>query len=318
MKKSDKSILMIIILLLVIFIPASILSIYLKFNYTPESPEDEPLVITNGEKYADGKLNFYNSKNELLGQYTCKVAPCSYAKNFIDDSNYSIDYLQTTESESQIYNNRYVFISDNNLVYLYDIVDAKIVGTYKNIKNYNNMLGQNYMIVQSLENKWGVISIEQEITTVIKIDYDFVGLANILDESGQLSSSYFIVKENNQWAIIDNEGDLMSNYLSYDIVSYNDLVISVKSGDTYYLYDYNGKRVVNELGFNYISFLNNYINIVDKNNNLYVYDYLNAQMISEMFTLNTTDYKNAFTSSYDEATNSINLTVNQENYTYSF
>lgn len=320
MKKEEKGILVIIIILLVIMIPTTILSIYLKFSYTPAAKEDEPIIntITNtNQKYANGKLYFYSDDNDLLGEYTCKLDPCNYAKSNIDDKNYSIDYLVTEAEDINIINNRFAFIEDANVINLYDIQEEKIIDTYKSVKNYDNLLSSNLMIVESLENKWGLIKLEANVQTIIKPIYDFIGVVNNFDEDTKtLDSSFFIAKTGTQWLILDDTSATMSNYLSYEIVSFNDLLISVKTENIYYLYDYNGKRVINETGFNYVSFTDNYINIIDVDDNLYIYDYQNQTSITPNIKLNNKEYKQAFTTKLDKENNKIVLTVGDEQFSY--
>ena len=109
---------------------------------------------------------------------------------------------------------------------------------------------------------------------------------------------------------------MISNPLSNEIASYNDVLIGVKSDNTYYLYDYYGQRKLDINGFNYISFTNKYINIVDKNNNLYIYDYVNDKKISDDIKLDNNDYSTAFSSTFNQETNSIDLVVKDKTYNY--
>ena len=99
MQKENKSILVIIIVLLIIFLPLSLLGIYLNFANVLTDKTDTDLSnnsnISSNEKYKDGTLYFYDSDNNLLGTYNCVSTKCSYGKSIIDDTDYSIDYLNT-------------------------------------------------------------------------------------------------------------------------------------------------------------------------------------------------------------------------------
>ena len=66
--------------------------------------------ISSNEKYKDGTLYFYDSDNNLLGTYNCVSTKCSYGKSIIDDTDYSIDYLNTKSQDFNIVNNRFIFI----------------------------------------------------------------------------------------------------------------------------------------------------------------------------------------------------------------
>ena len=323
MEKNKTSILVIIIILLLIMIPLTLLGTYLKFsNYTiKETPKKNSQVEqtdsnSNQEKYQNGVLYFYDNENKLLGSYECQKAPCSYAVSTIDDQNYAIEYLESKSQEVNIIQNRYAFINDDGEIKLYDISSSEVLNTYTDIKNYHNMLDYNTMIVKDKTNKWGVIKFDEQVNTIIDFQYDFIGLIDLINEDNLLNSDNFIVKKENLWGIVDKEGDLISNYLAGEITSYNQLLISVKVNNDYYLYDYYGKRVVDEKGFNYISFTDKYINIVDKNDNLYIYDYGNDKKISSNMKLPNSNYKEAFNSILNTEKNTIDVTINNKTYSY--
>ena len=131
MQKENKSILVIIIVLLIIFLPLSLLGIYLNFANVLTDKTDTDLSnnsnISSNEKYKDGTLYFYDSDNNLLGTYNCVSTKCSYGKSIIDDTDYSIDYLNTKSQDFNIVNNRFIFINDENKYKLYDIANKKII-----------------------------------------------------------------------------------------------------------------------------------------------------------------------------------------------
>ena len=319
--RKNKSVLIIIIILLVIMASFSIISIYFKFSVPSETKEETPKKEQTEEptidnaNYKDGKLYFYDKDNNLIGDYTCKKAPCSYAVSEIDDKDYAIDSLETETAPINVILNNYAFINDNNNVILYKINTKEEIETFKAVKNYDNMMPEEYVIVKDSNNKWGIIKLGENIERIANFDYDFIGIKNILINN-KLDVTNFIIKKENLWGIIDNTGDLMSNYLSGEITSFNDVLISVKNNDIYYLYDYNGKRVVDENGFNYISFVDKFINIVDKNNNLYIYDYINDKKISSNMNLKGKDYKEAFQSSYNKETNTMDVSIDGKVYNY--
>lgn len=320
MQKENKSILVIIIVLLIIFLPLSLLGIYLNFVNVLTDKTDTDLSnnsnISSNEKYKDGTLYFYDSDNNLLGTYTCIDTKCSYGKSKIDDSQYAINYLNTKSQDFNIVNNQFIFINESNKYKLYDITNKKVIAEYDQVKNYNNMMQEDLYIVMN-NNKWGVIKIGETIETIIDFQYDFIGLIDNIDSSSNLlNSDNYVVKKDGIWYIIDKENDLISNPLSNEISSYNDVLIGVKSDNTYYLYDYYGQRKLDINGFNYISFTNKYINIVDKNNNLYVYDYINDKKISDDIKLDNNNYSTAFSSTFNQETNSIDLVVKDKTYNY--
>lgn len=323
--KRNKSIIVIIIVLLLITAPLAVIGTYLKFSgyspkkqevFVPDKEEDEP--VNTDSNYKDGKLYFYNENKELLGTYTCITDPCSYAVSDIDDKNYALDYLEGEKSPINVILNRYAFIKDDNKILLFDIINNETLSHYKDVKNYHNKISQDLMIVKNDDDKWGIIKLnESNISAISEFAYDFIGLRNKLGADELIDTESFVVKNGNLWGIIDKEGDLISNYLASEISSYNDILIGVKANDLYYLYDYYGKRVVDETGFNYVSFVDKYINIVDKSNNLYIYDYVADKKISSNIKLDSNDYKNNFTSKYNKDTNSIDVVVSGKDYSFS-
>lgn len=318
MKKQDKGVLATIIILLVIMVPITTYSVYLKFNYKAPEVLDKPAITapTGNEKYVDGKLYFYDKNNKAIGTYTCKSEDCSYSTSTIDDNNYSIEYLKNEEQDIDIINNRYAFIEDDASTLLYDISEQKVLETYRAVKNYNNMLAQGIMIVQNLEEKWGVIKLDESLQAIIPLSYDYIGVVNTINpQDNKLDSILFVVKSGDQWAILDDEAVTMSNYLSYEITNYNDMLISVKNTDgVYYLYDFNGKRAISVDGFNYISFMADYAIIVDLEDKLYLYDSKTQTKLGPDIQLTTKDYKNAYTIKLDERNNKIKLTIDGQDY----
>ncbi len=322
--KKNNAALIVIILLLVIMMPLTFLSIYFKFinpiAKKSESNEKTPVEETekNPEnlKYLDGKLYFYSADKKLLGEYTCQKDPCSYANSEIDDKLYPIEYYRGNQEEINVILDRYAFIYDNENVLLYDITKKEVIETYKSVKNYHNMINPEIMIVKNNEDKWGIIKLGEQVETISEFTYDFIGLVDRLDENNLIQTSNFVVKVGNLWGIIDSEGDLISNYLAGEITNYNDILISLKNQDTYYLYDYNGKRVVDENGFNYTSFVDKYINIVDKNNNLYIYDYVNDKKISSNMNVEGPNYRDSFKSKFNAETNTIDVLIGDKTYNY--
>ena len=162
--RKNKSVLIIIIILLVIMASFSIISIYFKFSAPSETKEETPKKEQTEEptidnaNYKDGKLYFYDKDNNLIGDYTCKKAPCSYAVSEIDDKDYAIDYLETETAPINVILNNYAFINDNNNVILYKINTKEEIETFKAVKNYDNMMPEEYVIVKDSNNKWGILN----------------------------------------------------------------------------------------------------------------------------------------------------------------
>ena len=178
------------------------------------------------------------------------------------------------------------------------------------------MLPEDLLFVKNNDDKWAIIKLGDSISQITNYDYEFIGLKDTISSNNLLETNYYIVKKDNLWGIIDNAGDLMSNYLSNEITLYNDILISTKKDNKYYLYDYNGKRVIDENGFNYVSFTDKYINIVDSSSNLYVYDYINSKKIGSNIHLNGPDYKEEFESKLNSENNTIDINADGKDYNF--
>ena len=124
-------------------------------------------------------------------------------------------------------------------------------------------------IIQDKNNKWGVLYISSNIEAMIPFEYDFIGLKNELDSDSKLVSNKFIVKQDENWYLVDTVNKKLTSSFDYPIYDYNDKVV-VLYNDTYMLYDYEAKRLVPSLNIEKYMFENSYTGIIS-NNKLYIY-----------------------------------------------
>lgn len=284
-KKQKVLTISLIILILIVIITFTLMLVLKKDNKKPiDEPNkpNEPIVELEEENYIykDGSLVLIDKDKNELGTYECKNKDenlCLVAYFSSEDEFNGPKYLyedeSTIERRSHIYNDSYVFISDNNSessssIILYNIKEEKEEGIYSLVKGFKD---SNYVIVKDSSNKYGALEITNEgPIEKIKITYDYLGMIN--------SDSKVVAKTNNKYFIYSKEGKLESKGLSYPIKNYNNNYIVIdNNGEA--LYDYKSKQVI-EGTYDYISLLDDYVGLV-KDNKLYIRDYKNNKYNEE-------------------------------------
>ncbi len=230
--------------------------------------------------YYDGVLYFYNDndKNNLIGTYKCTN------KNSLTSSNDTLNKCMIYQNDnglSSIYNNNYVFIQDgnDNLIYLYDLKNAKTLGTYDEINIINN---------NEINDKINLVNTE---------------LSYILAKSaiGNNKGYYGILEITKEKA----QGKVEFKYES--ITKKNDYYLMISKDKVYSVFNSNFDRVSNE--FAYLEMYDNYyVGIIDSKLNVYAYD--NALgILPESLNVTNNEYKIDFTDGF-------NITINDVTYKY--
>ena len=280
MVKNKKIILTIILILLIIFSSLTILSAYLR-NNKGENP--------NHDFYYANYLWFYDDNKELISKYKCLSSECGFAKSSIDDSKYNINY-----------NGNYVFIEDDNSIYLYSILTGTTLTSYKMVKNYNTNLPNNLLILENNNNLWGVITLNDNLKSIIPFEYEFIGLKNNLD------TTKFIVLKDNNWYLLDESLNKLTSDFTDPIVDYNMDYIITNNQNNIKIYDYNGNEYLdNQIIQNYV-LDNDYIGVVI-DNYLYLYSNLNSIYIANI-PLNNSNSKIELT----RDSSSLNIIIDNE------
>lgn len=275
-KKKKIMFIVIGILLLVLIVVFVIFFINNLNNKKDEKPKEEVVeeapVLADNFYYKGGKLYFLDDSEKEIGSYDCDNQDsnlCYVAYNKYRD-NFDVDKLEDENGEEiirrvPIYDNNYVFIFDNEeedakLVKLYSIKDNEIVEEYNDVKSFD----ENYVIVADKENKYGLLKIEDGITEVIGLEYEYLGMINGEDNLiAQDEKGYAVVNKNNK--------KLSSNFnKSYEIKSYNNNYVVAKVGGEYNLYNYKASLI--DGGYRYIDVNNKYAALVDSSSHVYVID----------------------------------------------
>jgi len=293
MKK--KGMLISIIVLLAIFLFFGATGFYFKLTTKENKKREETLEEDkniNQEFHFDGKLYFYDQE-ELLGTYACQSDNCSYASETIDDANYSLEYYDDNSIDMmKMIQKHYAFIIDGSEeIILYDILEEKVITQYKAVKNYTVGIENDLFIVQTADDKWGIITLNESFKTLIPTSYDYIGvLNNTTKENKELYADNFVVLNNNKWKIIDINNIALSSELNYPIVSYNGLAIKTKNEENFIAYDYSGEIIKGSYRYQIINFLGKYVEMVTTNNRVFVYDPEKRDIVSEIVYLRRTDF----------------------------
>ncbi|MBO5095952.1 MAG: hypothetical protein J6B98_03680 [Bacilli bacterium] len=217
--EKNKGTLITIIILLLVFIPCTIFGMIKHF-------EDQN---KNREFYFNGKLHFYNGE-VLLGTYECKTEKCGYAEYEEIDTEKKI--------ETTLINNQYAFIKDGNDLFVQDVTTNTKILDFEEIKSYSIPIENNSYIAKH-EGKWGVISLEPSILSVINYEYDDLYL-NYNNTINELSLEKVIVKEAENYKIIKDKEEVFST--TNQIVEFTDnLIITLLEDGSYEIVDYDNK-----------------------------------------------------------------------------
>ena len=279
---------------------------------------EKDVVNPNKDFLYQGKLYFYNGE-ELLGTYTCENPSgyCGYAHEYLDDADYSLDYYNDEKIDSiNLISNRYAFITDTENpqeynydagVILYDIVSNRQIARYNYVKNYSIGIENGYYIVQNAEGLWGVIQLTDATSLKIPFEYQFIGLQNqVTDEL--VDADIFVVAKDDTFALMDINGAKLTSDFNEQIFAYNGKYVITKNSDRYYLSDYAGNTAFNGISYKRLWFTSKYLNIVNVNNEYYLYDIESGFIATDLYLLEAGDVA----SSKISADNKLEMYINDK------
>ena len=254
------------------------LIVYLILPKTKEEPTPEPketIVIDKGNyRYEDGTLVFLNDQKTEIGTYECQEKDenkcyVSYTSNDLDDVNVTKNIYEdntNVQFRSEVFHNRFVFVNDGDkdTIKLYDILENKVVGNYKKIKYYES-LGNDYVVLENEEDKFGVVRItSNDLETIINFTYD--NLTSLEKKDNTL-----VAQKGSKYYLINLSDKALTKIISKPIYDYDDKHLVVKNGNTYNLVDYDNNEIYTD--YNYISIINSeYVGLVT-DGSLYIRDY---------------------------------------------
>lgn len=261
------------------------------FKKDEEPQNEEPVVILEKDnyRYEDGKLIFIDENKNELGEYECtnrneELCYVAYYSNE-DDFDVSKNVYESgipVEFRSDILLDNFVFIYDNaesedGHVLLYNIQNKETIDEYALVKEVN----EEKVIVKDLEDNYGILTFKDDnVDNLVDFNYDYLGYI--------LESSAIVGANNNNYILIDLEGEEISRNIPGEIKNFDDTNISVVIDGSYYIYNYDGVRQSEE-EYDYIRFVDSYIIAAD-NRRLYVFDKDVDPMTMEGIRINSNKY----------------------------
>lgn len=260
-----------------------------------KSPLDTtPDVILEGDnyRYENGTLIFLDGESEI-GRYECEHKDeklCEVAYLTDDDEFDKTKMVDENGNDivlrSQIYHNRYVFVTDREnteteRIILYDIEAGSTVQELKKVKAYDD----NYVALQNQENLYGLAQINDgEFKMVIPFEYDKVGVLPDQEEITRV-----MVEKDGSNYLSDLSNKILTKAFDETIVGATDRYVKTKDEEgKYHVYDYNVAELQDET-WDYVVLLESYmLGVSDKN--LYVMNYEGSPMNREGIILNNDKY----------------------------
>lgn len=215
--EKNRGTLITIIVLLLVFIPCSIVGTIKHF-------EDKN---KNHDFYYEGSLYFYQN-NTLIGTYKCKTKNCDYA---------SYNIIDTEEKKkTSLINNQYAFIEDGEKIYLEDIKNGWNINEYKELKGYSSPIEKDSYITQNKDGLWGIISMNPSLVPTLQNKYDDINLEYDSTQK-EVKLNKIFVKEKELYKIIKDNKDIYTS--ENRIVECNEnLVVTKLSDETYQIENY--------------------------------------------------------------------------------
>jgi len=272
-------------------------------------PDYSDVEYDNPQYYKDGYVGYYNyddyisfnnnksglvqvdsPKHKFVSLYKCKnpeYGKCGAAEPLMINKDYNLEEELSLSVIGMVYlEDRYVFVYDSEY-YLKDIFSnyfskesPLIIYDVKNNKELGKYLGVVYsygdtadnLIAVDLNGKYGVISIDDgKVSNKVEFKYDYIG--KLFD-----SKDYMLVKDGQYYYYNSTDtkkvgpfNNQISNYSSHFIVT-NEGKYSDETEKNYRLYTTKGKKIVVESGYKYIEVRDNYAIVVDKDDNLNIYN----------------------------------------------
>lgn len=285
--KKQKTILIIVGVILFILIIGLILyfSVLKKEDKKPEEPIE--IVEKDNYRYENGKLIFLDKNEKAIGQYECvnkDSDKCYVAKINLENDNFdrvkSVNEAGTElEKNSKIYFDKYVFVYDDDKIFLYNMKDKEKQLNLQNIKSYNTT--EELVIIENEDSKYGLIEIKEEgYEYLIRCSYDNLGIVNT-------DKKLLIAQDKDDYYIIDSTGKKLSDNINADIKSANENYIVAVKNNTYNLYSYDYEELLSD--YDYISLHNGVISLV-KNKRLFLVDENLSKLYEDGIRLENTDY----------------------------
>ena len=261
-KKNKIIIIVVSIIVLLAIIGTVLYFIVFKKDKNPNEVIDSVVIEKDNYRYEDGKLIFLDKSDKEIGTYECSVKDST--KCYVAKNDYSTDKFERIisvnekdeeiEKNSQIYLNKFVFVTDDDETNLYNIKSKENELKVKSIKSYNT--DENLVVVEDENSKYGLIDITSDgYKYLIKSSYDNLGIVNT-------KLNYLVAQDKDSYYILDSTGKKLSSNLNTTVQSVSeDYIVGLKN-KTYNLYTYEYEEV--ESDYDYISLHDNVIALVNQ------------------------------------------------------
>lgn len=258
----DKKTLITIIVLLVIFLPCSIIGTIKHFDMKKGKIVDDNI---NKEFIYNNKLYFYDN-DKLLSTYACNT--CKKASNKYSDIKNTNYYKFGIKEIEPVLTNMFGIFEENGKTLLYNLTGGNVLDSYDEVINYG-ISSTSKFLINKKDNKWGILFLDFSNNTITN-EYDYIALPAHLNNN-VLDSSKFIVSKNNLWYILKEDGTLFKEATPKEIVDFNEEYYITYDG-SYHIMDYNNVEYLQFLSKKGVYAVGKYIFIESNNNLLLVYE----------------------------------------------
>jgi hypothetical protein len=274
-----------------IIVLAAVIVILILFVFPKKEKKEEPkediVIVKDNYKYENGSLVFQDKSNRTIGSYDCIIKDdksCFVSK--LDYSKDTFERILSVDKEgkeitknTKFYFNNFVFINDDNKMFLFDIKAKKNILDVKTVKTYGTE--KELVVFENPEGKYGVIEINQEgFNYIIRPSYDYLGIINT-------KLVYLLAYDKEEKYIINNDDKKISKNIFADVKSVNDKYIVALKNNKYNLYSYDFEELISD--YDYIGLHDDIISVVKKNR-LYLYDSDLNKLYEEGIRLDNSDY----------------------------
>lgn len=318
---NKKKVLIIVGIALVILIAVALLLYFLVFKKEDDEkvlvPEENVVIEKDNYIYDNGKLKLLDSDDKVIGEYKCideDVDKCYVASLSNEDTFDLPTYVDEDENlmvkKSKIYNNRFVFIFDEDTIALYDIETGTKTGDYELIKTGN--IDENLVVAKDSEENYGLLEIDEtEVTTLLDFEYEYLGIIS--------SSDVIVAKDGVSSFLVNTSGQEESSLISGEIKNFSENFISVYDAG-YSVYNYEGEKVLED-EYDYVDFVDDYM-LVIKNKKIFVYDSELAKINESGIKVKTNDYKKVYVfdknNNLKETKKAYTVTINEGSINFVF
>ena len=153
------------------------------------------------------------------------------------------------------------------------------------------------LLILVTANKWGVLKITNNVQVVIPFNYEYLGIAK-----EKADNNTIIARDSQGWKIIDLNNDVLFKSTD-EIRSYTEKYIIAKTNENYGIYNYEGRKYLENYTLSEIKILDDII--IGLQSNLYIiYNTKTYSVISTLIKEDNLEYK------FEINDNNLNISAN--------